>query len=233
MIIALPRLAVFCLTLLTVLALGSGGLVMAARQNEPGSWAIFSGPDGDLCDNPCVFGIQPDLTPLSDAERLLAEHPFTRGLILESRSDAHRYYLTPDESLRVTLRFDGDEIVSAIQVGFTQSPLNYGESLALLGAPELVRFAARDGGGFLSLRYESNLVLSSYQETSHFYPDQAVLGIDLNQPTPSGRAGNRFDMVQFIVNEFPVWRGFGSIMRYVVHPECRRPNGEGLRVCHL
>jgi hypothetical protein len=227
------RLPIAIVILFAVIAVTSGGLVMAARQSEPQSWAIFRVPNGQTCDSPCLFGVIPGQTSLAEAENLLNHHRYTRDLILNNQTEGHRQYITPDDTLIVTLRMDEQNRVTSISAGFEENVLSYGGSLALLGEPELVRFAARDGGGFLSLRYDGNLVISSYQQTNSFYPDQRVGGVELSSQPITRRIDNRFDFVQFTVNEFPFWQGFGSIMRYVVHPQCRRPGGEGLRVCHL
>ena len=231
--------------LFSFVATASGGMVFATRQSVPRSWAIFRAPDGQLCDSPCVFGVIPGKTSLAEAEHFLTRHRYTRALVLQNHTDGHRRFVSPDDTLVVTLRMDDTEaeaqIITWISAGFETKMLTYGDSLALLGEPELVRFAARDGGGFLSLRYASDddrgsdvdLVISSYQRTSHFYPTQPVGGIELYSEPIERRLNNRFDFVQFIVNEFPFWQGFGSILRYVVHPECRRPGRGTSRVCHL
>jgi hypothetical protein len=231
--ISFGRLLTAIVILFVIVAMASGGLVMAARQSEPQSWAIFRAPDGTPCEGPCVFGVMPGQTSLAEAENLLNHHGYTRDLMLNNQTEGHRQYMTPDDTLIVTLRMDEQNVITWISTGFEENVLSYGDSLALLGEPELVRFAARDGGGFLSLRYDGNLVISSYQQSNSFYPNQRVGGIELSsQPIQRGLT-NRFDFVQFTVNEFPFWQGFGSIMRYVAHPQCRRPGGEGLRVCHL
>jgi hypothetical protein len=213
------RLPIAIVILFAVIAVTSGGLVMAARQSEPQSWAIFREPDGQSCERPCVFGIVPGQTSLSEAQQIMNDHPLTRDYIIEDSGSFRQVYSTPEFSMVVALILDEDQIVLWIEGQFFGLDFTIADVLLLFGTPRYIRFAKTAVGGYLSLRYEGEYFFTSEIVNNEFDPSGRFFLFSLNAPYAAETDGA---FGQIGVNEYPVWHGFGSLLRYDYLPECRR-----------
>ncbi|HLY24849.1 MAG TPA: hypothetical protein VKQ72_00825 [Aggregatilineales bacterium] len=70
-------------------------LILAARlvgstQTNTLKW-VFDNPDGIQCKTPCLLGIQPGWTTMSDAITILARHPFSKEMIKQPSANINSY----------------------------------------------------------------------------------------------------------------------------------------------
>jgi hypothetical protein len=194
-------------------------MVFAARQSEPQSWDIFRAPDGTPCESPCVFGVIPGQTSLSEAQQIMNDHPLTRDYIIEDSGSFRQVYSTPEFSMVVALILDEDQIVLWIEGQFYGLNFSIGDAVRLLGTPRYTRFAKSAVGGYLSLRYDGEYLFTSEIVNNEFDPNDRFFLFSLNAPY-AGETDGAFGQIG--VNEYPAWHGFGSLTRYDYLPECRR-----------
>src|SRR5579859_3676288 len=86
----MSRVTYLTIGLMVVLSVVIGGtqLVEALRPSPVSS--LFSDPDGKPCELPCLFGIQPEKTSVTEAIVLLKKHPLL-GTMLSSDDKPFAY----------------------------------------------------------------------------------------------------------------------------------------------
>jgi hypothetical protein len=134
-----------------VLALSAlSGAARALGREQPIAWqAIFTTPDGALCQPLCLFGVIPAKHTPQEALALLSAHPITRTWtqVSDSRFESRR------EGYKLAVSFsvlaDGvlDTITLAIEraesAALDSAPIQLGDVLSRFGAPDYLHLSAQ------------------------------------------------------------------------------------------
>lgn len=197
------------------LLLASARLVGAAQPNPDRGW--FTYPDGQVCDQPCLFGVIPGLTTTREAARLVRSHPLTQAFTLISENP---FRIEVDGEAIVMITFNGsdDGLIDEITVRYYQRhfvaedgvqsppPLPVGELLRAYGNPDFIQFTR---GGFPTIGFVNQRVLAML---NYKFPSQQIrLATQLNRLTLFRE--NQCPVNAFTYN-FPYWQGLAGIGQY-------------------
>lgn len=202
---------------LIALLVATSGSVMAARalgSGQPGyalaAW--FTHADGTPCEQPCMFGLQPGITPYREIVPLLRAHPVTRDFRILSTFDGSGVRLA-GESFFVTVYSGSRRRVDLLFVTLSNArsghtlPLSAGQVINALGPPDVLQIESLSRPRFTGMLYTGcNLSLwlpdGDHREVNA-YTRFAFVGmygtLGLTAERPYLRA----------------WRGFGEIQRYL------------------
>src|SRR5260221_630421 len=67
-------------------------IIGASRKSDMQLALVSTNPDGTPCEEICLFGAQPEKMNYAQIQGLLMQHPFLRGLHLESRPNTYDYF---------------------------------------------------------------------------------------------------------------------------------------------
>ncbi len=122
---------------------------------------LFSYPDGSVCENPCLLGIQPGVTTVNRAKELMNSHPLTKGGEIIVNDYSGRYYLDiflQNNGLRIEVDYekglvldvslDGSFVRGAGYAGLKINghTFTWRDIQSRLGRPENITASSGDGG---------------------------------------------------------------------------------------
>ncbi len=122
---------------------------------------LFSYPDGSVCENPCLLGIQPGVTTIDQAKDLLDSHPFTKGGEHVVNEYSGRNYIDvplQNNGIRIEVDYEKGYVLEVsldgiFVRGLGEVGLKINEHIFIwediqsqLGAPETITASSGDGG---------------------------------------------------------------------------------------
>lgn len=163
---------------------------------------LFSYPDGSICQQPCILGIQPFESTPGQAIAMLKSHPLTKGNVIQQSHLNGKDYLTTnleENSLQVKVDYGTNQVLEVTltgegvnELGFTGIDingmvLNWNGVRKYLGEPRMVTAAAGDGGiiTFAAGLYDAGWCIEAGTDDS--YPltiplDSKIIRIEINCP---------------------------------------------------
>ncbi|MBX3062952.1 MAG: hypothetical protein KF726_08250 [Anaerolineae bacterium] len=182
---------------------------------------LFTSPDGMPCPQSCLFGVIPGVTTVTEAVRLLHDHPVTRAFHLVSE-EPFRLEAHGDRILMVTFNPSPDGLVDEITltsfvrygsiVGETLDPLpptsTLAEAISVVGNPDFLLLTT--GGDPLLVYTDEHIALSLLRGTMknrHMVPRTQISRLTVFRY--SSCPPDAFEYV------FQDWQGMTSLRGYI------------------
>ncbi|MCZ2355234.1 MAG: hypothetical protein LC115_00880 [Bacteroidia bacterium] len=182
------------LSIALVFALGS-----SFKPSKPETLAmLFSFPDGATCEQPCLLGIQPDVTTPNQAIDLMKIHPYTKDNEIRKTQYSGQDYLNvglgQSNALQIKVDYELNKVLEvALESGDNNDieingvAINWSDILSDLGSPKAITASAGDGG-FVSLAvglYSEGWCVHARPENADDHPpaiplDEKVMRIEIN-----------------------------------------------------
>ena len=205
------------LIFITSMAIAASYLV-GSTYPSPKLAAIFTNPDGSLCEMPCMFGIRPNVTRTTELLQIMRNHPIFLPLVRkESSAASGTEFQFSDKTQNIVVVLDTRNVVQSIHwrnSGCVPAWLStVGDLANTLGQPSAI-FAQPFTSGSIDyvfkdyqMAIESNRTLASCKIASsneRLDPHDLVLGIFLEDSSYFER-----------FKEGVPWRGFRPVKFYV------------------
>lgn len=168
------RFTILILTLATTAVGGSRVLGWQHRAFTLADWLLDAA--GNPCDQPCILGVRPGITPFDDALRLIQAHPLTHDLTMYTANRVEVMFL--GEDVRIGVVEDSDGLVysihlepqrrdiSSVPAGSPTLRLTLGELINVLGPPDAFQLRqTRTGPVNIATYYAHNMTIINYRRT--------------------------------------------------------------------
>ena len=158
---------------------------------------LLSNPDGSICQNPCILGIQPGTTTPEQAIELIKTHVYTKGnaiqqvqfngqdflrVKLEENSLEVKIDRTTNQVSEVNLISQGINGLGFIGIKIDGTAIKWDDIQSHLGEPKMITVVAGDGG-IVSLTaglYEEGWCIEAGSDPQTIPLDSDVIRVRIN-----------------------------------------------------